>query len=128
MTRELEISNFILSLSERMALNEKDLVFAYEQFIESEEYEKCSVINSRKTDNNKDEYIGLYLKIQDEKKTINKLIEDLNELFEDSNTYSVKLIANNMLLSLNDSENRFWGFVSNEKIIYSLIGSGAIFK
>lgn len=115
MNDELEIANLVLLLvkaSEKQT--EQDLTFSYNQFIKSEEYEKCELINevikSQKFSSEiKYSYSYQYLWYQKEKEEIKFLLKKLSELNEE--TQEVKNSTTGCLKELNSLENdekEFW--------------------
>lgn len=91
MDNELKLANFIFLVSKNTLQDEKDLIFSLNKFIETEEYEKCillnKLINSKKFKKNKKDdhsHYQFYLWIQKAKNKINSSLEGLIGLRDDS--------------------------------------------
>jgi len=108
MTDELKIANYILN---KKIVCEKDLIFSYDCFIESEEYEKCGIINKllkkKNFDNNMYSYSNEYKLIQNGRKRMNILLEDCKE----KNLNDLVLSCKNVLLEYDDIEKGFWELI-----------------
>lgn len=117
---KLKISNFIFSLlyKDVPIVNEDDLLFSLNTFIESENYEKCSVINkilkSKKFTNDLISYSNLYITIQKGKKNITGLLDAFNDLPSDDRIEKNKLKCKELLDDLDVSEKSFWGKIYGE--------------
>jgi len=113
----LDIANFILYGSNRTLFHENDLTFAYNEFLESEDYEKCAIINklikTEKFDNTKESFINLYLKIFNQKKNIKNHVKILKELQEENDLPADDILTSfeNLLIDLDKSENNFWHLI-----------------
>ena len=111
---KLKISNFIFSLLkiDVSIVNEKDLLFSLNSFIESEDYEKCSIINkslqSKEFNNDLISYSNLYITIQKGKENIKGLLNAFNDLPSDDRIEKNKLKCKELLDDLDISEESFW--------------------
>ena len=110
MTDELKIANYILT---EKIVCEKDLIFSYDCFIESEEYEKCSVISKllkkKKFDNDLYSFSDEYKRIQNGRKRMNLFLEDC----KNNNLNELVLNWKNLLLELDDIEKEFWELIKD---------------
>jgi hypothetical protein len=110
-----ELINFIFSLSKVTTVSEKDLIFAYNYFLELEEYEKCSILNEfikiKEFDSEEESYIDEYTWINEQRNICNRQLKDLNELknsedFEDKKNLILKI--EKILNDLQKYEKDFW--------------------
>lgn len=87
-------------------------MFSYEIFIESEDYEKCSVINkllqSKNFHNDLFSYFNLYINIEKGRENIKGLLDAFNDLPIDDRIEKNKLKCKELLCDLDVSEESFW--------------------
>jgi hypothetical protein len=114
MDKELDIANYIILLikENKFLLNEQDLIYSYKIFIETEEYEKCGVlndlINSKKINNDFPSFFNTYSTIQTQKNNIKIILKKLNDLPKDEKINNMILEAEYDLKEYDDLENDFW--------------------